>query len=157
MFKLIAHAFAAIVLAKSAGAAPDYQTGRVTFFDNASGQMLVDNQLVTLNGDPDSSGVRLGDEVDLIRSQNALVAVLQPRYTGAISRPEPVLAEPLDLSVTGTVTGIIEETGTVVLNHSIVLTLDPSTAATLRLGELAQTRYHRVADRKFAGVMVILG
>ena len=149
MFKLIARTAIAFVTATVvAQATPSIQTGHVTFVDEVSGQILVDNQLVAMTGELSNAGLRLGDEVAL--------AMTDDLATSAIAKSETLPVDSSTQAAMGIVTYADAETGIVVLDNSIVLTVDGSSLAALRLGQMAETRYSDIAGMKLAGAITVI-
>jgi len=154
MFKLITRPAIALVAATVvANAAPAIQSGHVTFVDDASGQILIDNQLVAMNADLAGSGLRVGDEVVL--TANVVTAMLME--TDLADATAPVDTTSGTEIAMGVITYANAETGIVVLNNSIVLNAyDDSEVAALRLGQMAETRFSEIAGIKFAEAITAL-
>ena len=135
MLKLIVRAFLVLLGATAiANAAETSQTGRVTFVDPAANQLLVDNQLVELNGDLTGMDIRLGDEVALVFNGDAVTAILEPAITGAITNDEPLPSD-TERTIAGLITFFDSEAGMLVLDNTLSMTVDGAGLGTFQVGE----------------------
>ncbi|MFO1183659.1 MAG: hypothetical protein U1E56_02580 [Bauldia sp.] len=148
MLKLIARTVFALVTATAFAEAAETMTGRVTFIDTESNQLLVDNQLVQLDGDLAGLSLRLGDEIALIIEGDVVTAILEPMATGAIVKEESMKEEaavmPAQQSVIGLITFISNEDRLMVLDSHLPLALEGDGFDIFQVGEAVVAQYNAV-------------
>lgn len=149
MLKLIVRTFFTLVAATTFAEAAETMTGRVTFIDPASNQLLVDNQLVELKGDLTGTELRLGDEVALVFEGDLVTAILEPMSTGAIVKEESMQEEaaaamPAQQTVIGLITYISSEDRMMVLDSHMPLSFEGTGFDAFQVGEAVVAQYNAV-------------
>jgi hypothetical protein len=109
-----------------------------------------------MTGELSGAGLRLGDEVALVMTDDLATALIEPTVTGAIAKSEMLPVDSSTEAAMGIITYADADTGIVVLDNSIVLTVDGSSLAALRLGQMAETRYSEIAGMKLAGAITTI-